>query len=46
MFRETVLLAAREDLTSLAKLASPWLNKLAVILGDKIQAVASRYIGV
>ena len=44
--RETVLLAAREDLTSLAKLASPWLKKLVVILGDKIQTVASRYIDV
>jgi len=44
--RETVLLAASEDLTSLAKLASPWLNKLVVILCDKIKTVASRYIGV
>ena len=44
MFRESVFLAAREDVTYLAKLASPWLNKLAVIFGDKIETMASRHI--
>ena len=44
-FRESVMLAAREDLTSVGQLASPWLNKLAVVLADKIRTLASRYIG-
>jgi len=43
--RESVLLAAMEDLTSVGQLASPWLNKLAVILADKIRTLASHYIG-
>ena len=44
VFRETLALADESDLTTVAQLASPWMNKLDGIIGDEIQTMARSYI--